>query len=62
MCSHNIQFHGTMRKCPSIFVLLSYWKNFVGTKNEFQFAMVKKPSVFKLSRFDCNLYIFGHRL
>ena len=52
MSTHNIQFH-KIRKNPKIFVFLRYRKNFVGTKNEFELAMVNEPSVFELSRFDC---------
>ena len=32
MSTHNIQFHDKIRKNPLIFVLLSYWKNFIGTE------------------------------
>ena len=35
------------------FVFLSYRKNFVGLKNEFELAVVNEPSVFELLRFDC---------
>ena len=54
MSTHNIQFHDKILKYPYIFVFTSYRKNFVGTKNEFKSAVVKKPSVFELLRFNCT--------
>ena len=56
MSTLNIQFHDKMTKFPQIFVLLSYWKNFIGLKNEFELAMANEPSVFELPRFHCILY------
>ena len=55
MSTHSIQFCDKIRKCPLIFVLLSYRKNFVGKglKNEFELARENEPLVFELSRFDC---------
>ena len=53
MSTHNIQFRDKIRKFLQVFVFLSCWKNLVGTKNEFELAMVNEPSVFELSRFDC---------
>ena len=53
MSTHNIQFHDKIRKLPEIFVFLSYRKNFLRLKNEFELAMVNEPSVFEPSRFDC---------
>ena len=47
MSTYNIQFHGKIRKFPSIFVFLSYWKNFVGTKNKFALSKVNEPSGFE---------------
>ena len=32
MSTHNIQFRDKVRKNPKIFVLLSYWKDFVMTE------------------------------
>ena len=52
MSTHNIQFHDKVRKFRYIFVFLNNRKNFVGTQNEFELAIVK-PSVFELLRFDC---------
>ena len=39
MSIHNIQFHDKIRKIPYMFDFLSYRKNFVGLKNEFELAM-----------------------
>ena len=36
-----------------MFIFLSYRKNFVGTENKFERAMVNEPSVFKQLRFYC---------
>ena len=49
----SIQFRDKVRKFPKFFVFLSYRKNFEGTKNEFELAMVNEPSVFELLRFGC---------
>ena len=32
MSTHNIQFHNKIRKVPSKFIFLSYWKNSLGTQ------------------------------
>ena len=53
MSPHNIQFHDKIKKNTKILVFLSYRKNFVGLKNEFEIAVVNEPSVFELLRFDC---------
>ena len=53
MSTNNIQFHDKTRTFSLIFVFMSYLKNFVGTQKEFELAMVNKPSVFELLRFDC---------
>ena len=36
MSTHNIQFHGKIRKFPLVFVFLSYRKNFKGTQKRVQ--------------------------
>ena len=53
MSTHGIQFHDKRRNLPKIFVLLNYRKNFIGTKKEFELAIVNEPLVFELSKFDC---------
>ena len=53
MSTHNIQFHHKIRKFPKYFFFWSFRKNFVGTKNEFELAMVNEPSVFEPLRFYC---------
>ena len=50
MSTLNIQFYDKIRKFPSIFVFLSYRKNFIATQKR---VMVNEPSVFELLRFDC---------
>ena len=56
MSTHNIKFHDYLRQFPYIFVFFSYRKNFAGTKNEFELAMVNEPSVFELLRFDYSVF------
>ena len=57
MSTHNIQFLDKIRKYPCTFVFMTYRKNFVGTKNVFELAMVNEPSVFELLRFKCNCQV-----
>ena len=57
MSTLNIQFQDKIRKFPEIFIFLSYRKNFLGLKNEFELAIVNEPSVFEPSRFDCMSYL-----
>ena len=42
MSTHNIQCHDKMRKNPSIFVFLSYWKDFVGTEKRVRIIQGKR--------------------
>ena len=51
MSTYNIQFRDKIRQFPKIY-FLSYRKNFVGLKKQFEIAMVNEPSVFELLRFD----------
>ena len=47
-----IQFHDKIRKVPSIFVFLSYRKNFVGTRKRIRIIQgEEEPTVFESSRF-----------
>ena len=48
MSTYIIRFHDKIRIFPQIFVFLSYRKNFVGTQNEFESAMVNEPSILQL--------------
>ena len=56
MSIHNIQFHDKIRFCLNIpkYFFMSYRKSHVGLKNEFESAMVIKPSVFQLLKFYCT--------
>ena len=56
MSTFNIQFYGKIRKFPTIFVFLSYRKNFVGTQKRVRITMVNEPSRFEVLRFDCMLF------
>ena len=51
MSTHNIQFHDKSENLCSLELLK---KILLGLKNEFKLAIVKKPSMFQLLRFDCN--------
>ena len=42
--THDIKFCDENRKFLKVFVFLSYRKNFVGTQNEFELAMINEPS------------------
>ena len=44
MSTHNIQFHDEIRnkKMSLIFVFLSYWKNFVGTRKRVRIIQGKR--------------------
>ena len=48
MSTYIIRFHDKIRIFPQIFVFLSYRKNFVGTQNEFESAMINEPSILEL--------------
>ena len=54
MSTHNIQFHDKIR-IKSLFVFLSYWKNFVETeKKEFESSTINELSVFEPLRLYCR--------
>ena len=53
MSTHNIEFHVEIRQFPIFFVFLSNQKNFAGTNNGLELAMVNEPSGLELLRFDC---------
>ena len=42
MSTHNIQFHNKIRKFPSVFVFLSYWKNSVRTQKWVRISLGKR--------------------
>ena len=42
MSTHNIQFHNKIRKFPSIFVYLSYWKNSIRTHKRVRISHGKR--------------------
>ena len=42
MDTRNIQFRNEIRKCPEIFVFLSYRKNFVGTQKRARISHGKR--------------------
>ena len=50
MSTYSIHFYENIRKFSikylKVFVFLSYWKNFLGLKNEFETATVNEPGVF----------------
>ena len=57
MSIHNIDIHDKMTKLPyniSIFVLLSYWKNFLGTKKRVRICQVKR--IFGVRAIEVRLY------
>ena len=59
MSTHNIQFHHKIRTFPKYLFFWSYRKNFVGTKNEFELAMVNEPSVFEpLGFYYCFFFFY----
>ena len=53
MSIHNIQFHDKIR-IISLFVFMSYRKNFLGTQIQVRVShRSNESSVFELLRFDC---------
>ena len=55
MSTHNIQFHHKIRKNPKIFVLLSYWKDFIGTEKSVRIIQGKRA--IRVRAIEVILYI-----
>ena len=55
MSTHNIQFHNKIKKCPKIFVVWSYRKNFVGTKNQVRISHGKQAIRVRVT--EIRLYV-----
>ena len=53
MSTHNKHFIIKQEKFSKISINICFL-GYQGTKNKFELAMVNKPSLFKLLRFDCN--------